>query len=383
MDQFARRTRLLRYACIAMVIAAGLRGAYAGIFEPARLTHTPHWALKWTLAYTLFIVAFAVMPANRLTRMTAQQAGLASLQALAGIALVWLYPSFIVTGLLVVVAWQFALLLELRLALTVTGLLLFALAVIPCPGETAATQVLVVASCAGFQLFAVCAAQLTRSEMVARDELARTNTELQATQAILADSTRLAERLRIARDLHDVMGHTLTILTIHLDVANRLTNGDAAEHLACARSAASELLEQVRSVVSRFRNIQPTNLHSVLEKLAENARGLLKVQLRMPDTLAIADPAHAETVIRCVQELITNAMRHARARELIIEVRNNSTGLIITAHDDGQGGQFAPGSGLVGMRERFELLGGKLSISSVAGKGFSIEGILPMAESMS
>ena len=80
----------------------------------------------------------------------------------------------------------------------------------------------------------------------------------------------------------------------------------------------------------------------------------MRVQLRLPPDLAVADPARAEAIVRCVQEVITNAMRHARARELVIEVRNEHGGLAITAQDDGHGGQFTPGNGLEGMRERFE-----------------------------
>jgi len=380
MTQLERRNRLLRYAGMAMVVAAGLRAAYTGFFEPAQVANVAHWGIKWAAAYAVFVVAYVLMPNSGFTKMTRRQAWLVSLQALSAIYLVWLYPSFVVTCLLVVVAWQFALLLDFRQAIAATAVQLFALAMIKCTGETDASFVLVIASCGGFQLFALCAAQLARSEMAARDELARANTELRAAQALLDESARGAERLRIARDLHDVMGHTLTTLTIHLDVASRMTQGAAAEHLAHARNASGELLEQVREVVSKFRRIAPTNLRSALEKLAEGAQGLLDVRLHISPELAVSDPARAETIIRCVQEVITNAMRHAHARELVIDIRNTDTGIVIAAHDDGRGGQFAPGSGLAGMRERFEMLGGRLSISS--GEGFAIEGILPAAGSV-
>ena len=390
MDQFARRNRLMHYACTAMIVAAGLWAAYAALFDREHVTATPHWVIKWTIAYAIFVIAYAMTPSDGSRKMTVRQGWLVALQALTGIALVFLYHSFIVACLLVVVAWQFALLLDFRQAMIATCVQLIALAMIRCAGDTSAMALLVVATCGGFQLFAVCAAQLLRSEMAARDELshantelARANTELRATQALLDESARLAERVRIARDLHDVMGHTLTTLTIHLDVATRLTSGPAAEHLACARAASGQLLEQVRAVVSRIRNIQPTNLRALLEKLAESARGVLDVRLHIPPDLAVADPARAETVVRCVQEVITNAMRHAQARELVIDVRNAGTGISITARDDGRGGEFATGSGLAGMRERFELLGGSLSISSRQGEGFTVEGNLPVLGSFS
>lgn len=382
MTELERRNRLLRYAGTAMVIAAGLRAGYATFFEPARVASTTNWSMKWAAAYAVFVAAYAMMPTSSYSAITRQQAWLVALQALSGICLVWLYPSLVVTYLLVVVAWQFALLLDFRRAIAACVAQLIALSLIDCAGETDASFAIIIATCAGLQLFAVCAAQLARSEMAARDELALTITELRGAQALLDESARVAERLRIAREIHDVMGHTLTTLTIHLDVAGRLTSGLAAEHLAFARNASSELLDQVRAVVSRVRNVQPTNLRSTLEGLAASAQGLLQVRLQMPPELTVSDPAQVETIIRCVQEVITNAMRHAHARELIISVSPGKSGLTIAAQDDGHGGEFQPGNGLTGMRERFEVLGGSLSVSSARGQGFAIEGILPLSRNL-
>jgi signal transduction histidine kinase len=381
MTQLEHRSKLLRYAGIAMVIVAGLRAGYAAFFEPTHVASTSDWAAKWAAAYAVFVAAYVLMPTDSVATMTRRQAWSVALQSLSGICLVWLYPSFVVTCLLVVVAWQFALLLDFRRALFACAAQLIALAMIDCAGETDAGFALIIASCAGFQLFAVFAAQLARSEMAARDELARANTELRGAHALLDESARVAERLRIARELHDVMGHTLTTLTIHLDVASRLATGSAAEHLTCARNASGELLDQVRAVVSRVRNIQPTNLRSALEEIAASAQGVLPVRLELPVDLAVSDPAQAETIIRCVQEVITNAMRHADARELIIAVQVAGSGITIAARDDGRGGEFVPGNGLAGMRERFEALGGSLTVRSAKGEGFAIEGTLPMAGS--
>jgi signal transduction histidine kinase len=363
------------------VAGAAVRVVYASLFEPAHLAATPHWALKWCVIYAAFVVAYWLMPSDGSITMTPRRAWLLTIQTVTGLALTWLYPNFVVAFLMIVVVWQLALLLDFRRALAITVAQVIALAAIQCVGQSSAMTVLVAVVCGGLQLFALCAAQLARGEITARDELARTNAELRSAQALLHESARLGERLRIARDLHDVMGHTLTTLAIHLDVAGRLTSGTAAEHLAHARTAAGELLEQVRSVVSRFR-VEPLDLRAALETLAAGAQGL-RVHLRLPPDLAVSDPARAEAIVRCAQEVITNAMRHARARELVIEVRNEHGGLVITAQDDGLGGQFTPGNGLEGMRERFENLGGSLAISSTAGAGFMIKGTLPLAEGMS
>lgn len=379
MDQLAARHRLLWYAGTVIVAGAAVRAAYAALFDPVHLAATPHWAAEWSATYAIFVAAYWLMPGDGSITMTARRAWLLVIQAVAGLALVWLYPNFVVAFLLIVVVWQFALLLDFRQALALTAAQVVALAAIQCVGETNETTVLTAVVCGGLQLFALCAAQLARGEIVAREELARTNAELRAAQTLLHESARLGERLRIARDLHDVMGHTLTTLTIHLDVAARLTSGSAAQHVTHARTAAGELLDQVRSVVSRFR-IEPLDLRPALEALAAGTQGL-KVILRLPPDLAVADPARAETIVRCVQEVITNALRHARAHELVIEMLNEGGGLSITARDDGRGGRLAPGNGLSGMRERFEHLGGSLAISSAEGAGFTVRGILPLAES--
>ena len=124
-----------------------------------------------------------------------------------------------------------------------------ALALMKCTDQMAGMSLLVLVSTCGFELFAVSAAHLARSEAIARERLMRANAELRATHALLAESTRMAERLKISRDLHDVIGHSLTSLTVHLDVAGRLTQGEGVEHVRCARQLAGALLDEVREVV--------------------------------------------------------------------------------------------------------------------------------------
>jgi signal transduction histidine kinase len=380
MDQLARRNRIVRYACSVMVAAAALSAGYAAIFEPSRFAGTAHSKVAWAVTYVIFVIAYGLTPADGATRLTTRRAGLLVTQSVSALILVWLYPSFIVTCLLVVVAWQFALLTETRVAFLAAAAQVAVLASIKCTGQTDAMSILIAVSSAGFQFFAVSAAQLARSEIGARSELMRANAELRAAHALLDESARNAERLRIARDLHDTMGHTLTTLTVHLDVASRLSGGPVAEHLACAREASGQLLDQVRSVVNRFRT-QPLDLQTALRELTVGTAGV-RVLLRAPADITISEPAQAEAIVRCVQEAITNTVRHAHAQELTIELRRETNGdVVITASDDGRGGPFEMGHGLAGMRERFELLGGNLAISSAAGKGFVLRGTLPAAES--
>src|SRR5882757_8214378 len=127
MTRLQRRTVLLRYAGITMVIAAGLRAGYAAFFEPLPVAVTSNWAAKFAAGYAIFVAAYVLMPTDDFATMNKRQAGSVAAQAVAGIYLVWLYPSFVVTCLLVVVAWQFALLLDLRRALLACATQLFAL----------------------------------------------------------------------------------------------------------------------------------------------------------------------------------------------------------------------------------------------------------------
>ncbi|HEY2464576.1 MAG TPA: histidine kinase [Steroidobacteraceae bacterium] len=374
MDQLARRNKIVRLACTLMVLAAGMRAGYTALFANARFVGSLYGQVAWAALYGIFVILYALTPANGGTALTRKRAWLLAGQNACGLLLACLFPDFIVTCLLVVVAWQFALLVEARVAFIVAAIEVVLLAAIPCSNQT---ETLVVAvTCAGFQLFAVSAAQLLRNEMAARNELTRANAELKAAYALLDESARNGERLRMARDLHDVMGHTLTTLAVHLDVASRLVSGPATQHLACARTASGQLLDQVRNVVSRVRT-QPLDLESVLRELAKGTEGV-RVKVQVARDVLISDPAQAEAIVRCVQEAITNAIRHARAGQLSIELKRDTQGpIVMTAQDDGRGGPFQMGHGLTGMRERFELLGGTLAISSGADTGFMLRATLP------
>ena len=376
MDQTAQRNRLLRYASLLMVVAAGVRAAYAGAFEANQIQATPHWAWLWAAGYVVFVGAYALTPQNG--AVSRLRIGLLAAQSLSALYLVWLYPSFIVTVLVVVVVWQVAWFTSLRLALGLALIQSVALAAIKCSGQADANAILILMSACGFQVFAVCAGHLAQGEAAARDRLAQANAELQATHALLTESARLAERLRISRDLHDVLGHNLTSLTLQLDVAGRLATGPAVAHLQSAREISTALLDQVRGVVSRVR-VQPVDLRSALAALIEGV-GELRVRMVLPDDLSALDPARADAILRCVQELVTNTLRHAHAQELMIRLDQAVDGAVaVTAQDDGQGGAFVEGQGLTGMRERFEMLGGSLAFASREGRGFTVHGAMPAA----
>lgn len=103
-----------------------------------------------------------------------------------------------------------------------------------------------------------------------------------------------------------------------------------------------------------------------------------KVHLKLADNLRIDDPQRAQVLLRCVQEIVTNAARHAQAENLWLNVAPSPQGLKLSARDDGRGaGALTWGNGLTGMRERLEGLGGRLELHPNPGHGFALTATLP------
>ncbi len=220
---------------------------------------------------------------------------------------------------------------------------------------------------------------IARQQAEARDEQRRLNAELRATRALLAESSRLGERMRISRELHDLVGHHLTALSLNLEVASHLVGGQAREHVRQAQSVARLLLSDVREVVSQLREDDSIDLSGALQTLIEGVPGL-HVHLDLPRHFTIDDPRHAQVLLRCAQEIITNAVRHAGARNLWLRFeRTVDDELAIHARDDGRGaGQVRQGNGLNGMRERLAQYGGRLDITTARDQGFALDAWLPL-----
>jgi signal transduction histidine kinase len=235
---------------------------------------------------------------------------------------------------------------------------------------------------AGFQGFTLGTSLVMVREAEARRELARLHAELQATQVLLANREREGERLRIARELHDSVGHHLTALSLNLEAATHTAQGTpAAEHLRRAREAARTLLAEVRGTVTALRDT-PMPLLPSLRALAEGAPGLV-VHLEVPESFSMESSEAAHSLFRCVQEVLTNTLRHAHARNLWIAiVPTEEGGVRVRARDDGRGaGRLTPGAGLTGMRERFARLGGRVEWRAAAGQGVELEAWLPSTAS--
>ena len=227
-----------------------------------------------------------------------------------------------------------------------------------------------------FHLFAVSTTYRAIREQALREQTAALNRELLATRELLAQSSRQSERLRIARDLHDTLGHHLTALILHLEVAFHTTEGTGRQKVEQALALGRLLLADLRSAVSELREDDLLDLRLALQTLVQDTPHL-QISLNLEHT-AVQDVQHAETLLRCAQEGLTNCLRHSGATHCTIALTRDKDSLLLQIADDGRGSaQLVPGNGLRGMRERVEALGGTVAWTS-APKGFTLHIRLPL-----
>ncbi len=214
--------------------------------------------------------------------------------------------------------------------------------------------------------------------------------ELTAEQEAHAAQERLqAERLRIARDLHDTVGHHLSVVALHAGVADEAVGRDddaARDALARVREAASGTLDELRATVKVLRDPAPdaaprgalglAGLDGLVAPVRAAGVDVEVVDAVAPGALSDAIDAAA---YRIVQESLTNVLRHADARHVRVEARVDDGHLRLAVTDDGRGSGTAPGAGagLAGMRERAGLLGGTLTAGDAPGSGFAVVADLP------
>lgn len=229
----------------------------------------------------------------------------------------------------------------------------------------------------GFQMFALFTTQAALSEAAAKERLAQVNAELRATQELLAESSRMSERVRIARELHDVIGHHLTALSLNLEVASHVAEGKALTHVQTSQALAKTLLSEVRGVVSSMREPLTLDIAGALELLGKDIP-VPAIHVQVADDLCLDDPQRAQVLLRCAQEIITNTVKHAHATNLWLGVERSACGVTLSARDDGRGAAlFQGGNGLTGMRERLEALGGRLELHPNPGQGFALRAEVP------
>lgn len=207
---------------------------------------------------------------------------------------------------------------------------------------------------------------------------ARRDAELRLTQDEVGRLAAMAERERIGRDLHDLLGHTLSLVAIKSELAGRLVDRDPAAakaQIGEVETVARQALAQVREAVV---GIRAAGLQA---ELAAARLALLSADVRLDQRLApvALSPAAESALAMALREAVTNVLRHASATRVEVELSRRDGGLCLSIVDDGRGGASAPGNGLSGMRERLAEVGGTLEIDSPAGGGTRLLLRLPLA----
>jgi signal transduction histidine kinase len=227
------------------------------------------------------------------------------------------------------------------------------------------------------------------AERQRREQLRQANDKLRESTAQIEALAMAQERSRIAREIHDSLGHSLTALNIQLESAVKLWQGDpiqSHDFLLQAKTMGTTALEDVRRAVATLRThpLQATSLSEAIAQLTQQfteSTGITpRTQVSTP-----ALPSHLQVAVyRIVQEALTNIARHAQASAVDIFVQPvpfaQGGGLSVTVRDDGQGfflEDNSTGFGLKGMRERTEAEGGRFQLISAPGQGCTIQVWLP------
>jgi signal transduction histidine kinase len=227
-----------------------------------------------------------------------------------------------------------------------------------------------------------------RQRTATMQELAR---QLEAEREARARDAVAAERGRIARELHDIVAHAISVIAVQADAASKLLRHDPAraeEPLATVQATARSALGEMRQLVGLLREAdsheaprEPQPGIGELGRLVEDARQSgLTVALRIDGVARSLPPSVDLAVYRIVQEALTNVRKHAGAAEAQVHIRCDSDVLDIKISDNGRGEESIRngGHGLIGIRERVNLLGGRVETGPSIDGGFALHARLPI-----
>lgn len=337
------------------------------------LTHSPYGAWRW-IGWAVFVLAF-IAQGEQPRR---SDVPLILLQAVLAVVLVWMEVRTGTAPVLTVIVVAMAARRLPRTAVWALALAMdVAMYVIVARTPGFGMPWLVVSLYGGFQAFAALTTHYAMQAGHARDALMHVNADLLATRALLADSARDAERLRLARELHDVAGHKLTAMRLNLRrlVADPAFAGHA--ELAVAEQLSAELLADIRNVVRSMRDDQGLDLETALRALAAPFPRP-QLQVRIDPQVRIRDTHVAEVVLRLAQEALTNAARHADAEHVRLHLSEQDGMLQVDIEDDGNAPlKLCEGNGIAGMRERVAALQGQLELGRGGSGGLRLSARLP------
>ena len=327
----------------------------------------------------VFLAAFVAKGAHTLGHPHWSDYPLLAVEGLAVLALCVVWPRNMAPVLAIVFIADCAMLLRAPVLIGIGIALNVALWVIAATLWNMSKPWLFLVAYGGFQLFAALTAWYSRrAEQTARD-LTETNAHLLATRSLLEESARDRERLRLARELHDVAGHKLTALKLNLTALERSGENSASATIKMASQLATELLDDIRGVVAQIRQHDGLDLRQALAQLIAPLP-TPRIHLDVAEDARVDSVAQAETLLRVVQEALTNIVRHAHADNAWIDLRRDGEIVRLTIRDDGRGVMpLREGFGLQGMRERLASVGGTLEVSRANGGGVALAITAPLS----
>jgi signal transduction histidine kinase len=241
-------------------------------------------------------------------------------------------------------------------------------------------------------IFVVVFTQIASSEERARgeverlaQELSRANQQLRFHAVQAEELATIRERNRLAREIHDSLGHYLTTVNMQLEAARAVMESDppkALDALQKAQALTREGLADVRRSVASLRaspGAERPLPEALAELVADSRTSGLPTELTITGSPRDVSQAAQLTLYRAVQEALTNVRKHAQAGRAQLGLDYSAAGLVrLTLRDDGRGASAVEGGfGLLGIRERVHLLGGEVVITTSPGNGFALEITLP------
>ena len=368
-----------------IVVCASYASATAAIIYSRR--PVPAWeiAVLITLAFLYLSVGTYGFTRVRDSRSLPASLGYFILQLTLAAVLIRLRGS---TGelalILLPLAGQSALLLPLRFMVPVC-LLVYVVLVMPFLLRSRWVDAIVLAVVYGTGIvFVVVFTRVAASEREARNALAEANQLLRDHAAQVEELAATKERNRLAREIHDGLGHYLTVVNVQIGAARTVLDQDrtrALEHLTTAQSLTQEGLAEVRHSVATLR-ASPTEsrpLREALSLLVDQWRAAgLNVKLTVSGNVRPLTPQVNLTLYRAGQEALTNVAKHANASMVDLRLDYDHNRLRLTIRDDGVGSSSSEGGfGLLGVRERVQLLHGVVRVDTQTGKGFVLEVEVP------
>ena len=300
-----------------------------------------------------------------------------SLMVISALVLLALGPSSFTPILLIVIAAAIAAVYRLGIAvIALVALNLAFLAILVARWRIAdpGFMLLVYGSVEAFALLTTL--ERARAERVSR-ELREVNAQLLATRELLAESARDGERLRVSRELHDVAGHGLTALALNLDLLGQEVPVSKRREWLVSRDLVSKLLSGLRSVVANLRRHDGMDVREALRRIAE-AFPAPQIHMNLDERVRVDEAEQASAIVRAGQEGLTNAVRHANARNIWLSLSREEETLRLEVRDDGTSrGSYVVGHGLRGVQERMDLLGGRVETDIAPEGGFRLRVFLP------